>query len=48
MNVSKHLECEASCQLPELAALGDLHINTKHILAHDQHYYISERLAKNK
>ena len=29
-------------------ALGDLHINTKHILAHDQHYYISESLAKNK
>ena len=29
-------------------ALGDLHIYTKHILAHDQHYYISERLAKNK
>ena len=27
-------------------ALGDLHIYTKHILAHDQHYYISERLAK--
>ena len=29
------------------SALGDLHIYTKHILAHDQHYYISERLAKN-
>ena len=30
------------------SALGDSHIYTKHILAHDQHYYISERLAKNK
>ena len=29
-------------------ALGDLHINTKHILAHGQHHYISEMLAKNK
>ena len=29
-------------------ALGDLHIYTTHILAHDQHDYISERLAKNK
>ena len=29
-------------------ALGDLHIYTKHILGHDQYYYISERPAKNK
>ena len=28
------------------SALGDLHINTKHILAHDQHYYITESLEK--
>ena len=28
------------------SAPGDLHINTKHILALDQHYYITERLEK--
>ena len=28
------------------SALGDLHINTKHIFAHDQHYYITEMLEK--
>ena len=46
VNVSKHLESETSCQLPACAALGDLHICTKHILAHDQHYYISEGFQK--
>ena len=29
-------------------ALGDLNIYIKHIIAHDQHYYIRERLATNK
>ena len=28
------------------SALGDLHINAEHILAHDQHYYITEGLEK--
>ena len=27
-------------------ALGDLHINTKHIFARDKHYYIAERFEK--
>ena len=28
------------------SALGDLHTYTKHILAHDQHYYITEKDCK--
>ena len=46
VNVSKHLEGEASYHLPVYTALGDLHIYTKYILAHDQHYYISEKACK--
>ena len=35
-------------QLVTCPALGDLYIYTKHILEQDQHYYITERLAKHK
>ena len=43
---SNYLESEASCMSVKCSALGDLHIYTKHILANDQNYYITEMLEK--
>ena len=46
VNISKHFENEASCQLPLLTALSDLLIYTELILAYDQYYFISENHTK--
>ena len=48
VNVSNHLESKASCQLPVLLLVIFTFILNIYILAHDQDYYISERLARNK